>query len=239
MKAADYATVRMGTTFVAALSQIALIASCGGSGTTSPLTATDMPARPPHRAASPVARITQGRYGNEARFVLCPVGGCPEPTPKTLAAASREPSSELTIEPLPLATQPAARQLSPPQAVERSPTFIPFASGSAALREEARKRLNALLPDARRASEIQIRGRTDELGSVAVNETLARDRAFAVRNYLRTRNLPESTLIRVSAQGACCYVAGNDTPEGRAANRRVEIELAPSSSTVAALPTDR
>ena len=56
-------------------------------------------------------------------------------------------------------------------------------------------------------------------------EVLARNRALAVRDYLREKTLSDRTLIRVSAKGVCCYVAGNDTDEGRAANRRVEIEL--------------
>jgi outer membrane protein OmpA-like peptidoglycan-associated protein len=29
----------------------------------------------------------------------------------------------------------------------------------------------------------------------------------------------------VDATGACCYVASNDTPDGRARNRRVEIDI--------------
>ena len=80
-------------------------------------------------------------------------------------------------------------------------------------------------PDA--PSAIEIRGRTDELGSAAFNELLARNRALAVRDYLRAQHLPEMTTIRLSFKGACCYVAGNDTAEGRAANRRVEIEWQP------------
>ena len=89
----------------------------------------------------------------------------------------------------------------------------------------ARKTLDAIAPEAMAADAIEIRGRTDELGSAQVNELLARNRALAVRDYLREKKLSDRTLIHVSAKGACCYVAGNDTDEGRAANRRVEIEF--------------
>jgi outer membrane protein OmpA-like peptidoglycan-associated protein len=102
---------------------------------------------------------------------------------------------------------------------------ITFASGGAMLSHVARKTLDAIASEARTADTIEIRGRTDELGGAQVNEVLARNRALAVRDYLREKKLSDRTPIRVSARGACCYVAGNDTEEGRAANRRVEIEL--------------
>ncbi len=99
-----------------------------------------------------------------------------------------------------------------------------FASGSALLSTAARRELETIIPEAQRSPTIDIRGRTDELGSAALNDALARNRALAVRDYLRTLRLSEATTIRISAKGACCYVADNDTNEGRAANRRVEIE---------------
>ena len=61
--------------------------------------------------------------------------------------------------------------------------------------------------------------------SIILHYVLAQNRALAVRDYLRQNELPEQTLIRVSFKGACCYVAANDTAEGRAANRRVELEF--------------
>ena len=51
-------------------------------------------------------------------------------------------------------------------------------------------------------------------GSAALNDVLARNRALAVRDYLRALHLPEATTIRLTAKGACCYVAGNDTARG-------------------------
>ena len=105
---------------------------------------------------------------------------------------------------------------------------VTFASGSALLTAATQRQLAVILPDARRSPVIEIRGRTDELGSAALNEVLARNRALAVRDYLRAQNLSEVTTIRLSFKGACCYVAGNDTAEGRTANRRVEIEWQPA-----------
>jgi outer membrane protein OmpA-like peptidoglycan-associated protein len=97
----------------------------------------------------------------------------------------------------------------------------------------ARKTLDAVAPEVRTAETIEIRGRTDELGGAQLNEVLARNRALAVRDYLHQKQIPEHTVIRVSSRGACCYVAGNDTDEGRAANRRVEIEFKRGPATYA------
>jgi outer membrane protein OmpA-like peptidoglycan-associated protein len=115
---------------------------------------------------------------------------------------------------------------------------VTFASGSALLTPAARQQLEVILPEVQRSRAIEIRGRTDELGSVALNDALARNRALAVRDYLRTQKLTEATTIQVSGKGACCYVADNDTQEGRAANRRVEIEYRPSMELAQGTPHD-
>jgi outer membrane protein OmpA-like peptidoglycan-associated protein len=188
-----------------------------------------------HRSAPERIAIAQVRQGGAARFELCLVDACPKPTPKTLAvraqalaapppaAASaslspREPtaSPSPTIEPV--------HETLPVPPIAAKAIVVTFASESALLSAAARRQLEAIVPDAQRSSAIEIRGRTDELGSAGFNELLARNRALAVRDYLRAQHLPEATTIRLTFKGACCYVAGNDTAEGRAANRRVEIE---------------
>lgn len=116
------------------------------------------------------------------------------------------------------------------------PLIIGFASGSARLSQSAKRELDEALSVARRSRSILIRGRTDELGSVAVNEQLAFHRALAVRDYLNGKGLPETTSIRISARGSCCYVRDNATAEGRALNRRVEIDLQPADNLAEAHP---
>lgn len=133
--------------------------------------------------------------------------------------------------------RPAA-EISPPPAVAAKTIMVTFASGSALLSTAARRQLETIIPAAQRSPTIEIRGRTDELGSAALNDVLARNRALAVRDYLRTLHLSEATTIRISAKGACCYVADNDTKEGRAANRRVEIEYRPSIQLAQGIPHD-
>ena len=180
--------------------------------------------------------IAQLQYGNSAPFQVCVGDACPKPTNKTLASGAQRSNTEAVVmpadvpaiaapSPKPVATVVQAELSKRP--VEPSPktVMITFASGAAILTPAARRTLDAVAPEARTAETIEIRGRTDELGGAQLNEVLARNRALAVRDYLHQKKLPEQTLIRVSFKGACCYLAGNDTEEGRAANRRVEIEF--------------
>ena len=66
--------------------------------------------------------------------------------------------------------------------------------------------------------------KSDNTGSYQVNETLSGQRANAVRNFLINCGVTPS---RITAQGIpmADYVASNDTPEGRAMNRRVEVYI--------------
>lgn len=73
-------------------------------------------------------------------------------------------------------------------------------------------------------TDVNIFGYTDNTGSYAVNEKLSNQRANAVRDYLIKCGVnPE----RLKATGVpmADYIASNDTPEGRALNRRVEIYI--------------
>lgn len=69
---------------------------------------------------------------------------------------------------------------------------------------------------------IVVEGHTDAQGSTSNNIELSRNRAMAVRNYLITKGVP-SDLIIAQGMGEQEPIASNDTPEGRANNRRVEI----------------
>ncbi|AVG37040.1 MULTISPECIES: OmpA family protein [Enterobacter] len=72
---------------------------------------------------------------------------------------------------------------------------------------------------------IVVSGHTDNTGTPQLNQTLSLKRAEAVRNWMRdTGDVPESCFA-VQGYGESRPVATNDTPEGRALNRRVEISL--------------
>ncbi|MGR3774092.1 OmpA family protein [Edwardsiella anguillarum] len=77
---------------------------------------------------------------------------------------------------------------------------------------------------------IVVSGHTDNTGSPQLNQTLSLERAEAVRDWMRdTGDVPESCFA-VQGYGASRPVATNDTPEGRALNRRVEISLVPQAN---------
>ena len=83
--------------------------------------------------------------------------------------------------------------------------------------------LENVLSQIRENDSIQIQGHTDDIGSAAFNDRLARRRAWFVATWLKRRGVANP--MEVKARGKCCYVAANDSDEGRAANRRVVVVL--------------
>lgn len=73
---------------------------------------------------------------------------------------------------------------------------------------------------------IQIDGHTDSSGSDSYNQQLSERRAMAVRDILLRKNI-QIARTGVTGYGEAQPVASNDTAEGRAANRRVSLELVP------------
>ncbi|MBO9717856.1 MAG: OmpA family protein [Pseudoxanthomonas sp.] len=76
---------------------------------------------------------------------------------------------------------------------------------------------------------VEVAGHTDNIGSDEVNQRLSEQRAGAVAQYLQAQGVQPERLITVGG-GKRYPIASNDTAEGRAANRRVEITLVPVES---------
>jgi len=104
-----------------------------------------------------------------------------------------------------------------------------FTSGKSELLPAAQVKLNdvakALIeqdPD----SKMVVEGHTDSQGTAAANQELSQKRAQAVRDYLVSRGIAGD---RVTAQGfgPTRPIGENNSPEGRANNRRVEIVVQP------------
>ena len=72
--------------------------------------------------------------------------------------------------------------------------------------------------------DIVIRGYTDNVGSTRFNKELSRSRASIVKGYLVKKGISPQRIETVG-MGESDPLVPNDTPEGRAANRRVEVEL--------------
>ncbi len=107
-----------------------------------------------------------------------------------------------------------------------------FDSGKAVLKTGSTKMLvNSLVGiKAKPGWLIVVAGHTDNTGNAQLNQTLSLERAAAVRDWMRdTGDVPESCFA-VQGYGASRPIATNDTPEGRALNRRVEISLVPQAN---------
>lgn len=72
--------------------------------------------------------------------------------------------------------------------------------------------------------KFEVAGHTDSKGSDSYNMNLSKRRAAAVANYLASKGISKSRL-NIIGYGATKPVAGNDTDEGRAKNRRTEIVI--------------
>ena len=108
------------------------------------------------------------------------------------------------------------------------PDGVTFDVGSYTLRPEFRDTLDKIAASMNQYpnSLIDVDGHTDSTGSDADTQTPSETRERTVGNYLASKCvLP--TRLRTQGFGETMPVASNDTVEGRARNRRVEIKIVP------------
>ena len=94
------------------------------------------------------------------------------------------------------------------------------------IKPEGQKVLNKVAADIK-AIKLEVAivvGNTDSVGTDAYNLALGERRAVVVKAYLSGQGVP-SAKIYVESKGKSNPVASNATEEGRARNRRVEIEV--------------
>jgi len=103
---------------------------------------------------------------------------------------------------------------------------ILFSTGKAALLPASFASLNKLANLLRENPnvKIEVSGHTDNVGSAATNKTLSRNRALSVRDYLIKQGIAAER-VKYEGYGFDRPIAPNTTADGRAANRRVEIEI--------------
>lgn len=76
---------------------------------------------------------------------------------------------------------------------------------------------------------LSIEGHTDSSGSNAFNETLSTQRAQSVKDYL-VNQLIIAERLKITGHGESQPLVPNDTPENKALNRRVEIQIIPNKA---------
>ena len=76
-------------------------------------------------------------------------------------------------------------------------------------------------------TRIQVNGYTDSTGNDAHNQELSQRRANSVAQYLISQGVSSSRIV-ANGFGSSNPIASNATPEGRQANRRVEVRILPA-----------
>jgi len=74
-------------------------------------------------------------------------------------------------------------------------------------------------------AQLRVSGHTDSVGKEAYNQKLSEKRAHSVVEYLIKSGVPRSSFVSVTGAGESHPVADNKTAEGRALNRRTEIQI--------------
>lgn len=110
------------------------------------------------------------------------------------------------------------------------PGNITFETDSANVRSDFYPVLNSVGAVVAQYADTTLRvtGHTDSTGARAYNQELSERRARSVADYLATRDIDRARLL-VQGMGQDAPVAGNDTAEGRAQNRRVELYILPKA----------
>lgn len=108
------------------------------------------------------------------------------------------------------------------------PSNISFATGESQVRAEFYPALNAIAKVLAKYEKtiLDVNGHTDNVGGAAFNQTLSEKRALSVANYVVTNGIQQLRL-RIRGFGESSPIASNQSATGRAANRRVEIAIAP------------
>jgi outer membrane protein OmpA-like peptidoglycan-associated protein len=108
------------------------------------------------------------------------------------------------------------------------PGNVTFATNSSNVSADFYKVLDsvALVLNEYDKTYVDVVGHTDSTGALQLNQTLSEARASSVARYLESQKVVSPRIITRGA-GPSSPIASNDTPEGRALNRRVEIVLTP------------
>ena len=111
----------------------------------------------------------------------------------------------------------------------RMPSGITFATKQSSIQPQFYSTLNQVgqtLKDYPKTM-IDVMGHTDSDGAEAYNQTLSEQRARSVADYLTAQGV-QPVRLATRGYGEMQPIASNETPEGKAQNRRVEIKIVPA-----------
>ncbi len=156
--------------------------------------------------------------------IVAPRAAAPAPAPAPAAPAAPAPAAAA-----PAAPAPAPAPAAPPPPVATKVTYAAdafFDFDKSVLKPEGKAKLDDLTSKVKDINlEVIIAvGHTDSVGSDAYNQKLSVRRSEAIKAYLVTKGV-EKNRVYTEGKGEKQPVADNKTTEGRAKNRRVEIEV--------------
>jgi outer membrane protein OmpA-like peptidoglycan-associated protein len=108
------------------------------------------------------------------------------------------------------------------------PSDITFATDQDSIKSQFYPVLNSVALVLKKFNQtiVDVYGHTDSTGDDTYNYNLSQRRALSVANYLSGQGV-DSRRFAVTGFGETKPIASNNTPAGRALNRRVEIQLSP------------
>lgn len=111
----------------------------------------------------------------------------------------------------------------------RMPSGLTFATNQATIQPQFQSTLDQVAATLAEYPQtmIDVLGFTDSDGTEAYNQALSERRAQSVFNYLATRGVSPVRMATMG-YGETRPIATNETPEGKAQNRRVEIKVVPA-----------
>ena len=156
----------------------------------------------------------------------------PKPAPKPVPAPQPvAPAPELKPAPPPPApvAKPAPKPEAKPKPVAEKVTFaadVLFDFDKSVIKPEGRSKLDDLAAKVKGVNlEVVIAiGHADSIGSDEYNQRLSVRRAESVKAYIVSKGV-ESNRVYTEGKGEKQPVANNNTRDGRAKNRRTEIEV--------------
>ena len=151
----------------------------------------------------------------------------PAPAPKVAPPPPPPPVAPPVVAPAPVVVPVVPPP--PPAPVSEKVTFAAdafFDTGKSVLKPDAQAKLADLVDKTKGVNlEVIIAvGHTDTVGSAAYNQKLSIARAESVKKFLTGKGI-ETNRVYTEGKGFSQPVADNKTAEGRAKNRRVEVEV--------------